>query len=76
MRFEIISNAVSTPREGEDVAYLWTDNWNDYWKFKTLYVLTYFDAEGVCHELGQIKIGQFGCKMTNAGRICQIGSEG
>jgi ABC-type cobalamin/Fe3+-siderophores transport system ATPase subunit len=59
MRFKVISNNATTPSEGKDIAYLWTDNWNDWFKYKTLYTLTYFDAEGVQHELGGVKIGQF-----------------
>ena len=41
------------------MGYLWTDNWNDWFEFQTLYVLTYFDDTGVKHEFGGIKIGQF-----------------
>jgi predicted ATPase len=59
MRFMVVPNSSRTPSEGHDIGYLWEDNWNDYWDFRTLYVLTYFDAEGVKHELGGIKIGQF-----------------
>jgi hypothetical protein len=45
--------------EGQDIGYLWTDNWNDWWKYQTLYVLTYFDDHGTKHEIGALKIGQF-----------------
>jgi len=60
MRFLVIPNGSRIPKEGQDIGYLWTDNWNDYWTYRTLYVLTYFDPDGDAHELGQIKIGQFG----------------
>jgi predicted ATPase len=59
MRFRVIPNERRTPNEGRDVGYLWTDNWDDWFEFSTLYVLTYFDAEGVKHDLGGVKIGQF-----------------
>jgi len=59
MRFRVIPNGSRTPSEGRDVGFLWTDNWNDWWDFKTLYVLTYFDVNGAKHELGGVKIGQF-----------------
>jgi predicted ATPase len=59
MRFELIQNGQGIPREGRDTVYLWPDNWNDYWDFKTLYVLTYFDEMGERHRLGGVKIGQF-----------------
>ena len=38
---------------------MWEDNWNDYWKYQTLYVVTYFDGAGTKHHLGTVKIGQF-----------------
>jgi hypothetical protein len=60
MRFQVIPNGSRTPNEGRDVGYLWTDNWDDWFEFSTLYVLTYFDAEGAQHEIGGVKIGQFG----------------
>ena len=59
MRFQVIPNASRTPNEGRDVGYLWTDNWDDWFEFSSLYVLTYFDEEGVKHDIGGVKIGQF-----------------
>lgn len=60
MRFEVIPNDRLTPEEGRGVGYIWTDNWNDWFKYQTLYYLTYFDDTGVKHEIGSVKIGQFG----------------
>jgi hypothetical protein len=60
MRFQVVPNGSRTPRQGHDTGYLWTDNWDDWFEFSTLYVLTYFDANGVEHNLGGVKIGQFG----------------
>src|SRR5260370_39757811 len=59
MRFKVIPNESKTPNEGRDVGYLWTDNWDDWFEFSTLYVLTYFDFGGVKHDIGGVKIGQF-----------------
>ena len=59
MRFEVIPNGRGTPDEGRDVGYLWIDNWNDWFKYQTLYYLTYFDDAREKHEIGSIKIGQF-----------------
>ena len=59
MRFCVTPNDQRPPREGRDIAYLWTDNWDDWFEFSTLYVLTYFGADGEEHELGGVKIGQF-----------------
>lgn len=60
IKFKIIPNSERTPSEGKSIAYLWTDNWNDWFKYCTLYVLTLFDAEGRKHEIGGVKIGEFG----------------
>jgi hypothetical protein len=59
MRFQVIPNGSRTPNEGRDVGFLWTDNWDDWFVFNTLYVLTYFDAQGVKHDIGGVKFGQF-----------------
>ncbi len=59
MRFQVIPNGSRTPREGRDVGYLWTDNWDDWFTYSTMYYFTYFDRLGEKHEIGQVKIGQF-----------------
>ncbi len=60
MRFRVLPNNSRTPDAGKDIAYLWTDNWDDWFTYRTLYVLTYFDAEGTKHFLGGVKIGEEG----------------
>jgi predicted ATPase len=59
MNFVVLRNSDIVPAFGKDVAYLLADNWNDWWEFQTLYVLTVFDAAGVKHEIGGVKIAQF-----------------
>jgi len=59
MRFRVVPNSSSVPSEGRDVGYLLTYNWNDWFKYRTLYVLTYFDPAGNKHDIGNVKIGQF-----------------
>jgi ABC-type cobalamin/Fe3+-siderophores transport system ATPase subunit len=59
MRFIVIPNRGRVPSGGRDIAYLRTDNWNDWFRFQTLYVLSYFDPDGDLHEIGAVKIGQF-----------------
>ena len=39
--------------------YLTLDNWNDY-SYSTLYQITLFDENGIKHDLGHIKIANFG----------------
>jgi predicted ATPase len=60
MIFKVIPNSSRIPDEGSNVCFLWTDNWNDWYKYQTLYVMTYFDDTGQKHQIGSIKIGQFG----------------
>lgn len=57
--FVVVPNSRRVPSEGRDVGYLWVDNWNDWFKYRTLYVLTYFDKQGGKNEIGNVKIGQF-----------------
>ena len=44
-----------------DHAHLHRDGWDDF-GFKTTYFLTLFDEEGTGHQIGYVKIGQFGMK--------------
>ena len=59
MKFHIVPNQRRVPSEGRNVAYLLTDNWDDWFEFSTLYILTYYDVDGGEHVLGGVKIGQF-----------------
>ena len=59
MRFVVVPNTSNVPSEGRDIGYLWTDNWNDWFKYTTLYVLTYFGPDGEMHAFGPVKIGEF-----------------
>lgn len=40
-------------------AYLLEDNWDDWFKFSTLYTLVIYDENGERHSIGGVKIGQF-----------------
>ncbi|WP_395173880.1 AAA family ATPase [Roseibium alexandrii] len=59
IRFEVIANAARIPNQGRSIGYLWTDKWNDYWDYRTLYSLVIFDDDGEKHDIGGVKIGQF-----------------
>lgn len=49
------------PPEGEGPhAYLIKDNWDDWFKYSTLHHLFVRDNRGSLHEIGHVKIGQFG----------------
>ncbi|MBT0779262.1 AAA family ATPase [Paracoccus sp. pheM1] len=58
--FRILAHGTRPPAQAENKAYLLTDNWDDWFKFSTLYSLVIFDEDGERHSVGGIKIGQFG----------------
>jgi hypothetical protein len=62
--FKVVSRPHELPASGASQGYLLVDNWDDRFKFTTLYVLTLFDRAGVRHEIGQVKIGQFGMQKN------------
>ncbi|MBP6014778.1 MAG: AAA family ATPase [Alphaproteobacteria bacterium] len=66
MKFTVVPNKIRVPAEGRNCAYLWTDNWNDWFEFNTLYVLTYFDNTGTRYQFGGVKIGQFNWQKDQA----------
>lgn len=61
-KFKVISNKKFVPSAGRYEAFLHVDNWDDWFKFSTLFILTVFDENGVEHNVGGVKIGQFGLK--------------
>jgi predicted ATPase len=76
MQFYVLPNTSGVPPRGRDAAYLWADNWNDWWTYRTLYVLTYFDTAGQRHELGGVKIGQFNWQKQQRRPELPTASEG
>ena len=60
MEFLVLpTSAKHAPAEGCETGYLWTDRWDDWFTYSTMYYFTYFDSAGDKHEIGQVKIGQF-----------------
>src|SRR5712671_6017910 len=47
------------PTSARSKAFLITDDWDDWFKYSTLYSLVFVDAQGERHNLGGVKIGQF-----------------
>ncbi len=66
MRINVVPNTSRVPSEGRDAGYLWTDNWNDWYRYRTLYELVYFDPDGNKHEIGAVKIGEFDMEEEQA----------
>lgn len=60
--FTVISNSGRIPSSSRSEGYLLADNWDDWFKFSTLFILFVFDANGEQHRVGEVKIGQFGMK--------------
>ncbi|MDP3709647.1 MAG: hypothetical protein Q8R56_16465 [Polaromonas sp.] len=59
MFFTVIPHGPRVPTGEPLKAYLFTDNWDDWFKYNTTYVLYLNDAQGAKHSIGGIKIGQF-----------------
>jgi hypothetical protein len=51
------------PTHGRSAAFLITDNWDDWFKYNTLYQLYVSASNGERHSVGGIKIGQFGMEL-------------
>ena len=59
MIFQVVPNTQPVPAEGQNIGFLWADNWNDWWEYQTLYSLTFFDEDGEKHNFGGVKIAEF-----------------
>ena len=63
MQFRIVPSRSQALAGGKDIGYLRQDNWDDMFTYQTLYTLIYFDHTGDRHEVGWVKIGQFGLEQ-------------
>lgn len=59
MYFRVLDHGVRPVADASDRAYLLTDNWDDWFKYNTMYTLVVYDAAGEPHSIGSVKIGQF-----------------
>ncbi len=66
MEFTIVSvsDANVEPDPKINNAVLVTDNWEDWFRFGTMYRLIVWNANGEKIDVGPVKIGQFGMKLT------------
>lgn len=60
--FTVVPHGRGTPRPSKSCAFLLTDNWDDWFKYSTMYVLVLFDDDGNEIRVGEVKIGQIGMK--------------
>ncbi|HDR1273348.1 TPA: hypothetical protein QB148_000001, partial [Pasteurella multocida] len=56
MRFRLLNRDESMPQNAQNLVCLLIDNWNDY-SYITMFFMSFFDSDGVLHEIGNIKIG-------------------
>ncbi len=57
--FHVLPVGTRPSAQTRNRAYLLTDDWDDWFKFSTLYTLVIFDEDGERHSIGGVKIGQF-----------------
>ncbi len=58
--FSVLPVSTQPPESARSQAFLIADNWDDWFEFATLFALVVFDAAGGRHDIGAVKIGQFG----------------
>ena len=63
MRFEVVQRGQIERVFTKNVIYLHKDGWNDWFKYETMFYLSYSDEKGNTVELGSIKIGQIGMEQ-------------
>lgn len=66
LKFSVIGRKDWVPAEAKWQAFLRTDFWDDWGKFQTQFRLYVFDENGTKHELGDVKIGEFGLQPAAA----------
>ncbi|MGK0307258.1 MAG: putative ATPase [Urechidicola sp.] len=54
-----LNNLTNSEIEKNNVVFLFHSNWNDWFIYSTLYSLRYYDSEGIEHNIGSLKIGEF-----------------
>lgn len=60
MFFKLVPISGSLPSHVRSTACLLDDRWDDWGKYRTQFQLIVFDAEGVQHRVGEVKIGHVG----------------
>lgn len=58
MFFRILTGAI--PPDAHECVYLISDNWDDWFKFRTMFSVFAIDEEGERHQIGSVKIGRVG----------------
>lgn len=59
MKFKVIPPKGSLPKKKKNIVILVSDEWDDWFKFSTMYSVFYYNEEGAEIHIGEVKIGQF-----------------
>ncbi len=62
MKFTVLPAGRRPPTTATDEAFLVSDNWDDWFRFSTLFHLHASARDGAVRSIGLVKIGQFGMK--------------
>lgn len=65
MLFKVIRLPARMPTSARSAAFLLEDNWDDRGQYRTQFQLIIFDAEGVSHRAGEVKIGHIGLQPSD-----------
>lgn len=60
LQFVVLPRDVAVPSNGRNTAFLLTDRWDDWGKYRTQFTLIIFDDVGNRTQIGDVKIGQQG----------------
>lgn len=63
MIFEVKDKGYRPTASRTNIAYLILDNWDDWFRYSTMYDLTIVDESGFIHYIGKIKIGEYSMKV-------------
>jgi len=64
MKFVVVDESIDIKPTEETVIYLYRDNWNDWWKYKTLFSLS-ISQQGNVEWIGSVKIAHETMKYDN-----------
>lgn len=65
MQFHVVLSHTLIPSVVGPQAYLIHSDWNDWFKFETLYSLVFIDVDGNRHDIGGVKIGSRGLQGSS-----------
>lgn len=65
MFFTVLASRARVPSDAKSKAFLLTDNWDDWNKYRTMFTLYVADENGEVHRIGSVKIGQKGLKPSS-----------